>query len=219
MQLTLQMSKEVRSQGSVTAVHCSAIAVQRTGAVKIVKEIMGVHEWGDSQNCFLLMRGANSRVAAAPMPTPASCPVVVSMAPSGSALLAWPLGSPNTCAQRATHSNILSEPSGWSQQDAVGPSQFHCMRYSICEQNSSAAAWCNVGTQRLPLSGHAAHERCTCESSADVCLNTLCEFLRCTAGGKSNQHSGGGGPRRRGCVPGIPCQRCSPQHWRGPWFP
>lgn len=50
MQLTLQMSKEVRSQGSVTAVHCSAIAVQRTGAVKIVKEIMGVHEWGDSQS-------------------------------------------------------------------------------------------------------------------------------------------------------------------------
>ena len=32
MQPTLQMSKEVSSQGSVTAVHCSATAVQSTGA-------------------------------------------------------------------------------------------------------------------------------------------------------------------------------------------
>ena len=34
MQLTLQTSKEVRSQGGVTAVHYSAIAVQNTGAVE-----------------------------------------------------------------------------------------------------------------------------------------------------------------------------------------
>ena len=49
------------------------------------------------------------------------------------------------------------------------------MKYSICEQYPLAAAWCNGGTQRLLLSGHAADERYICESSADVCLYALCE--------------------------------------------
>lgn len=50
MQPTLQTSTEVRSHGSVTAVHCSATAVQSTGAVKIVKGQMRVHECVDSQS-------------------------------------------------------------------------------------------------------------------------------------------------------------------------
>ena len=49
MQPTLQTSKEVRSQGSVTAVRCRATAVQSTGAVKLEKGRMRVHERVDSQ--------------------------------------------------------------------------------------------------------------------------------------------------------------------------
>ena len=44
-----------------------------------------------------LRRCAKRSTAAAPMPTPASWPMVLSMAPSGSARLGCPLGSPNTC--------------------------------------------------------------------------------------------------------------------------
>ena len=49
MQPTLQTGKEVRSQGSATAVRCRATAVQSTGAVKMVKGRMRVHERVDSQ--------------------------------------------------------------------------------------------------------------------------------------------------------------------------
>ncbi len=49
-----------------------------------------------------LSRCAKRMADAAPMPTPASWPIVLSMEPSGSARLAWPRGSPNTCADHIT---------------------------------------------------------------------------------------------------------------------